>query len=174
MNRTELNDRFKQILEDTVLPQRTPPEEIQRQLQTIENLVKPNVPERLFRFRSANLHSVMSFEHNTITLCSADLFPDRFDSVVYVNKDKIRNDVNLGFDWEFQKSIIDEVRQTGRFPEALVHLYGEANAAQLVSLYTTASDEEIIAGWEYSKEHIQQQILDNISPLATQQISGPT
>lgn len=172
MDRTELNERFKQILEATVLPQRTPPEEIQRQLQTIENLVKPNVPERLFRFRSASLHSVMSFEHNTITLCSADLFPDRFDSVVYVNKNKIRNDVNLGFNWEFQKNIIDEVRQTGHFPEALVHLYGEANAAQLVSLYTTASDEEIIAGWEYSKEHIQQQILDNISPLATQQISA--
>ena len=170
MDRNELNERFKQILEATVLPQSTSQEEIRRQLQIIEELVRPNVPERLFRFRSANLHSVMSFEHNTITLCSADLFPDRFDSIVYVNREKIRNDVNLGFDWNFQKSIIDKVRQTGHFPEALLNLYGEANAAQLVSLYMTTSDEEIITGWEYSKGHIQQQILDNISPLTTQQI----
>lgn len=172
MDRNELNRQFKQILEATVLPRNTPQEEISRRLQMIEDLVRPNVPERLFRFRSANLYSVMSFEHNTITLCSADLFPDRFDSVVYVNKEKIRHDVNFGFDWNFQKSIIDEVRQTGHFPEVLAHLYGETNAAQLVSLYTTLSDEDIEAGWKYGKEHIQQQVLDNIPSLASHQISA--
>lgn len=83
----------------------------------------------------------------TITLCSAYLFPDRFDSVIYVNKERVLRDVNIGFEWDFQKSIIDEVRQTGHFSETLARLYGEANAAQLVSLYTTTSDEEIKASW---------------------------
>lgn len=171
MDRNKLNKRFKQKLETTVLLQSLPPEEILRRFQIIENEVRPHVPEQLFRFRSADPYSVESFEHNTITLCSADLFPDRFDSVVYVDKNKIREDVNLGFDWNFLESIVDEVQQTGRLPEALVYLYGEANARYLVSLYTKASKKEIVAGLEYSRKHIQQQILDNISPLATQQIS---
>lgn len=173
MDRNKLNKRLKQKLETTVLSQSMPSEEVQQQFQIIEKLVRRHVPEQLFRFRSANLHSVMSFEHNTITFCSADLFPDRFDSVVYVDKNKIRDDVNLGFDWDFQKIVVDKVRQTGCLPEALVYLYGEANAKWLESLYTTASDEEIIAGLEYSRKYIQQQILDNISPLATQQICAP-
>ncbi len=172
MDRCELNKQFKQILETTVLPQNIPLEEKNRRIQIIENLVRPNVPKQLFRFRSANLYSVMSFEHNTITLCSADLFPDRFDSVVYVDKGKIFRDVNLGFNWEFQKGIIDEVKKTGRFPEALIPLYGEANALHLASIYTTVSDEEIIAGWEYGKELMLKQALDNISPLASRQISA--
>ena len=41
------------------------------------------------------------------------------------------------------------------------------------SLYTTVSDEEIIAVLDYSRKHIHQQVLDNISLLATQQISAP-
>lgn len=155
-----------------MLPQGTPQEEISRRLQMIEDLVRPNVPERLFRFRSANLYSVMSFEHNTITLCSADLFPDMFDSVVYVDKEEIRNNVNLGFSWDFQKSIIDEVRQTGHFPEALIPLFGETNAMRLAAIYKAASDEEIAAGWEYGRILIHNYALDNISPLASQQISA--
>lgn len=172
MDRNELNRQFKQILEATVLPQNTPQKEISRRLQMIEDLVRPNVPERLFRFRRANLYSVMSFEHNTITLCSADLFPDRFDSVVYVEKEKICNDVNLGFNWDFQKSIIDEVRQTGHFPETLIPLFGETNAVHLASIYKSASDEEIAAGWECGKELIRNYALDNISPLASQQTNA--
>lgn len=172
MDRNELNRQFKQILETTVLPQSIPLEERNRSIQIIEDLIRPNVPERLFRFRSANLHSVMSFEHNTITLCSADLFQDKFDSTVYVDKEKIRRNVDLGFDWDFQKSIIDEVRQTGHFPEALIPLFGEANAMHLASIYKAASGEEIVAGWEYGKELIRNYALDNISPLASQQISA--
>lgn len=172
MNRSELNKQFKQILEATVVPQNIPSEEKNRRIQIIEDLVRPNVPEQLFRFRSANLYSVMSFEHNTITLCSADLFPDRFDSVVYVDKEKIHHDVNLGFNWKFQKSIIDEVRKTGRFPEALIPIYGETNALLLASIYTTTTDEELIASWKHGKKLILEPALNNISPLASQQISA--
>ena len=122
-------------METTVLSQSLPPEEIKRQFQIIDNEVGLHVPEQLFRFRSANLHGVMPFEHNTIMFCSADLFPDRFDSVVYVDKNKILYDVNLGFDWGFQKIVVDKVRQTGRLPEALVYLYGEANAKMGIFIY---------------------------------------
>lgn len=170
MNRAELNRLFKNVLEETIIPDDASVEDKQRALTKIQNLILPNVPKRLFRFRSPNLYSVMSFEHNTITLCNPDLFTDKFDSVVYVDKEKIRKDILTGFTDEFQKKVISEIRVTGKMPEPFIRHFGVENSKALVEIYTHLSDKEIEQGMINNRNDNLNYLLESIPNIAAEQV----
>ena len=170
MNRAELNRLFKNVLEETIIPDDASVEDKQRALTKIQNLILPNVPKRLFRFRSPNLYSVMSFEHNTITLCNPDLFTDKFDSVVYVDKEKIRKDILTGFTDEFQKKVISEIRATGKMLEPLMQYYGVENSKTLVDIYTHVSDKEIEQAMINNRNNNLNHLLESIPNIAAEQV----
>ena len=59
------------------------------------NAVIPFIPEKLYRFRKLdnNGYSVKSFLDGSITLCKASLFPDKYDSLVFVDNKRIRDEL---------------------------------------------------------------------------------
>lgn len=61
----------------------------------IYKLLLPNIPEKLFRYRRMDKsgYSIKSFREGTISLCHAGMFPDKYDSYLYINQDKIREDL---------------------------------------------------------------------------------
>lgn len=173
MDRNELNQQFKQLLESMVIPEdRADSPECCRQLVTLNKFIKKNIPNRLFRFRCANLHSVLSFEHNTVMACSPEVFSDRFDSVVYVDKEKIYNDTKRGFSWGFLKQLIAEVRQTGFIPEPLRSFYGDVNARFLEEMYAVVSDENLRIALKEGKKRFLKPILESISPFAFELVNS--
>lgn len=169
MDRAQLNQEFKNLLDGTIIPSSLSDEEIQQALDRIRVFVSSNVPKQLFRFRSVNLYSIMSFEHNTITLCDPDFFSDKFDSVVYIDKGKIEKDVVAGFDDKFQKEIISEIRATGKMPKMLAETYGSSNSDIMVQLYSQASEEEIMVAMENNKANLKG-LLESIPNIASEQV----
>lgn len=173
MDRNELNQQFKQLLESMVIPEdRADSPECCRQLVTLNKFIKKNIPNRLFRFRCANLHNILSFEHNTVMACSPEVFSDRFDSVVYVDKEKIYNDTKRGFSWGFLKQLIAEVRQTGFIPEPLRSFYGDVNARFLEEMYAVVSDENLRIALKEGKKRFLKPILESISPFAFELVNS--
>ena len=168
MDRNELNQQFRQLLESTVIPEAEMkmPDGL-HSFWNLKEFVRAHVPEKLFRFRNTSHYSLDSFARDTITLCSADVFPDRFDSVVYVNQEKIRNDIRRGFDWTFQKNIIDELKKTGHFSREWIQICGHENATKLAEIYKSIPDEVIRMAGEEGKKRYLEMLLDNILPLAT-------
>lgn len=59
----------------------------------IYRLVLPNIPDKLFRYRAMNDYSFDEFKNGRISLCHAGMFPDKYDSYLYVNHNKIRDDL---------------------------------------------------------------------------------
>lgn len=59
----------------------------------IHSLVCSNIPEKLFRYRGINPYSLQDVETGTISLCHAGMFPDKYDSYLYVDRNKIRSDL---------------------------------------------------------------------------------
>ena len=61
----------------------------------IYRLILPNIPEKLFRYRRIDDkgYTVESFKSGTISLCHAGMFPDKYDSYLYIDQDKIREDL---------------------------------------------------------------------------------
>lgn len=74
---------FAKLMETTSIPANMSEADSINLYSSIFSFVEPNIPSRLFRFRKCNLDSLVSFEQNSISVCAANRFPDRFDSVVY-------------------------------------------------------------------------------------------
>ncbi len=90
---SEFRESFQKLMEESYIPfnaKHTTKTNVWRQ---IYSLVLPNIPEKLFRYRSMNDHSINEFRDGTISLCHAGMFPDKYDSYLYVNHNKIKDDL---------------------------------------------------------------------------------
>lgn len=169
----ELNQQFKQLLESTVIQEgKANSPESDQQLLALRNFIKGKMPNQLFRFRSANLYNVLSFEHNTMMLCSPEMFSDCFDSVVYVDKEMIYNEIERSSNWDFLKQVVAEIRKTGFLPEYIRSFYGDANARRLEELYVAESDENIKTAIDEWRECFLKSMLEDISPIASELVNS--
>lgn len=92
-------EEFKKIIEMSYIPHNTNKNASYDVWKKIYDFVLPNIPEKLFRYRGIdnNRFSIKSFKEGTISLCHAGMFPDKYDSLLYVNQDKIVEDLKNGF-----------------------------------------------------------------------------
>lgn len=92
-------EEFKKIIEMSYIPHNTNKNANYDVWKKIYDFVLPNIPEKLFRYRGIdnNRFSIKSFKEGTISLCHAGMFPDKYDSLLYVNQDKIVEDLKNGF-----------------------------------------------------------------------------
>ena len=84
---------FAEYLAQTVILSNAPKEEGDKLWIELNKLVLPNIPQKLFRFRGCSKYSFADFKNGKITTCVADRFPDEYDSMVYVNKEYIKNTI---------------------------------------------------------------------------------
>ena len=92
-------EEFKKIIEKSYIPHNANKNICNDVWKRIYDFVLPNIPEKLFRYRGIdnNRFSIKSFKEGTISLCHAGMFPDKYDSLLYVNQDKIVEDLKNGF-----------------------------------------------------------------------------
>ena len=87
---TDFREQFKRLLENTYISGKGSEQEIYNKMTSFLNTVIDNTPERLFRFRNldAGEYTLKSFEEGTISLCKANRFSDKYDSVIFVDVEK--------------------------------------------------------------------------------------
>ena len=61
MSNIDFKNEFADILTNSYLPTNATSEEYAAIWSKINNIIFPNIPQKLFRFRTCNLDSVMSF-----------------------------------------------------------------------------------------------------------------
>ena len=91
---------FEKLLAETSISSESSNEEYCAVWKRINELLHPNIPQQLFRFRTCNLENFMTLQKDEISTCVAHAFKDKYDSLVYVDKagleDKIRELLRLG------------------------------------------------------------------------------
>lgn len=90
--------RFADYLSRTCIPSNAPKKESDSLWREMDGLVQPNIPQKLYRFRSCSLDNLISLEQETIPVCIASKFHDKYDSLVYVNKEHIYQLIDGVFD----------------------------------------------------------------------------
>ena len=70
-------------MEKASIPSNLSNEEVIKYYSNLFSFVEPYIPNKLFRFRKCDINSIISFEQNTIPVCAAYKFPDKYDSTVY-------------------------------------------------------------------------------------------
>lgn len=86
----DIRDYYKTLLETTFISGKENEETIYNQMVDFLNKVVTHMPEKLFRYRRIDEdgHSVGSFDKETISLCKAKCFSDKYDSLIFVDVEK--------------------------------------------------------------------------------------
>ena len=81
---------FKSLLESTFISAKWDKMRIYAEMVSFLNKVISLMPEQLYRYRKLDEkgYSLNSFEKGTITLCKANCFSDKYDSIIFVNAEK--------------------------------------------------------------------------------------
>lgn len=91
MSNIDFKNEFADILTNSYLPTNATSEEYAAIWSKINNIIFPNIPQKLFRFRTCNADNIISFQRQTISTCVAKAFKDRYDSLVYIDRTNIDN-----------------------------------------------------------------------------------
>lgn len=80
-------EQFAKVLSETYISSKLSQEEEFKEWDKIYKLLIPNIPQKLYRFRTCSVDNLISFQKNTILTCTPSAFKDKYDSLVYVNPD---------------------------------------------------------------------------------------
>ena len=91
----DFRKQFQEIIEQSYIPFNIDKAATSDVWSNIYKLILPNIPEKLFRYRKIDDkgYTIESLKSGTISLCHAGMFPDKYDSYLYLDQDKIREDL---------------------------------------------------------------------------------
>lgn len=91
----DFRKQFQEIIEQSYIPFNIDKTATSDVWSNIYKLVLPNIPEKLFRYRRIDDkgYTIESFKSKTISLCHAGMFPDKYNSYLYIDQDKIHKDL---------------------------------------------------------------------------------
>lgn len=89
----DIRDEFQRLLESTYIPTLGDKAEIGKKIDDFFNTAFQFIPDKLYRYRKCDDYSIDSFKKGTIYLCNAKRFSDKYDSRVYVDRERIRREM---------------------------------------------------------------------------------
>lgn len=87
---------FRQHLEDCKIPSNASSAETLKLWKSLYNVLLPNIPKQLFRYRSINEYSLADLKNGTISVCHANQFPDKYDSYVFIDSNRVQKELENG------------------------------------------------------------------------------
>ena len=94
---SDYRDEFQRLLESTYIPSNGNKSKIVKEFNAFLDNTFQHTPEKLYRYRKCDQYSIDSFRNGTIFVCNASRFSDKYDSRVYIDREKIVNDLKDGF-----------------------------------------------------------------------------
>lgn len=96
--RKQFKKEFAKLMESVSIPSNLSNEEIIKSYSNLFSFVEPFIPNKLFRFRKCDINSIISFEQNSIPVCAAYKFPDKYDSTVFYDHKNMLQRVRKAYD----------------------------------------------------------------------------
>ena len=93
----DFRKQFQEIIEQSYIPFNIDKAATSDVWSNIYKLILPNIPEKLFRYRKIDDkgYTIESLKSGTISLCHAGMFPDKYDSYLYIDQDILLNIILL-------------------------------------------------------------------------------
>ena len=164
----DFKTRFADYLSRTCIPSNATKEEKDKIWLEMNSFVQPNIPQKLYRFRSCNLDNFISLEQETIPVCTANKFRDKYDSLVYVD----RGEIYKLFDDIFDSGIIGLLYgKNGEASEILSIVeeqYGKDAAESLKRINSELPEED---REKVKSKEFMHAILEGIDPIIQEHIT---
>lgn len=167
MKHKNFREQFAELLASTQLSSMSTQEDWNETWKNINQLLRPNIPPRLFRFRRCTAKNIISFERGEIMVCVANTFSDKYDSNIYVNKSQIESVINMFFDSGIIKSLY-EVKEDESIYPLLEPMFGKEKTEKIKNLnqLTSLEQRQQILDRSYWKK-----VIEEMKGLADSQIN---
>ena len=136
--RMQFKKEFAKLMESASISSNLSNEEIIKGYSNLFSFVEPYIPNKLFRFRKCNLDNVVSFGQNTIPVCAAYKFPDKYESTVFYDHKTILQRARNAYD-QLMPNILSILKSN---PSALPSNPVTLKIMELIN--SSRSDEEIL------------------------------
>lgn len=156
MKSRNFKQHFEQLLNSTLLSSNSTQEEYNRVWNDINNVIRPNIPPLLYRFRRCSDRSIISFERGQISTCVAETFNDKYDSNIFVDKTLIESSIKKTFDLGVIKELYDS-KEDGSLYSMIEPIFGKDLTEEFKKLNLNTSDEQKlqILNYDYWKQLIE-------------------
>ena len=105
----DFREHFRELIEKVYIPSNADRATVSEKWNEIYHVLLPNIPEKLFRYRGVTEYSINDFRKGKISLCHARIFPDKYDSYVYINQDIIQQGLLNSFKEAFRFYLLNVV-----------------------------------------------------------------
>lgn len=130
---TDFKALFAELLSNTDISSDASLEEISEKWNALNDLLFKNIPQKLFRFRSCSVDSFISLQSGTISLCTANSFKDKYDSLVYVNNDEIIKRITALINSNVMEEIWNGI-ENGTVISVFESIYGKEKIRQMLDI----------------------------------------
>lgn len=100
--------KYKEMIHNIVIPSGLPKEEQLKRYQPLIDFLQNETPPLLYRFRRCDENSISAFDQDQIWFAPSSEMNDSFDSLLFVDRDKIHNSL---------KSFLDSFQDGLQLPE---------------------------------------------------------
>jgi hypothetical protein len=106
----QIREEFRRLLESTYVSSMDNGEAIFSKMMAFYTSIISMIPEKLYRYRRVDNdgYAIKSFEEKTITLCRPSCFPDKYDSLIYIDNHAVKENLVRYFK-EAMSCIIKEI-----------------------------------------------------------------
>ena len=106
----QIREQFRRLLESTYVSSMDNSEAIFSKMMAFYTSVISMIPDKLYRYRRIDNkgYAIKSFEEKTITLCKPSCFPDKYDSLIFIDNHAVKEDLVKHFK-EAMSYIIKEI-----------------------------------------------------------------
>lgn len=142
-------EEFWQALSAIEISRDLPTSEATALLNEIEERLRPHLPESVFKYRACSSRNFDALARNVIYAVPASYMNDPFDGLVYVDIEKIINDIKYGQSREF----LEYVKEYGKLPDAMTDFLTKESYDELLKALTCLTEAEIEEKEKINKEN---------------------
>ena len=164
----DFKTHFADHLSRTCIPSNATKEEKDKIRLEMNSFVQPNIPQKLYRFRSCNLDNFISLEQETIPVCTANKFRDKYDSLVYVDRGQIYKLFDDIFDSGIIGLLYGKNGEASEILSIVEEQYGKDAAESLKRINSELPEED---REKVKSKEFMHAILEGIEPIIQEHIT---
>lgn len=159
---------FAKRLYNVVLPSGSSPEDMQKKMFPVSEVIFQMMPSSLYRYRSCNEMQIEAFRNDTIYAVTADKFNDPYDTLVRYDQEEIKRAVNTIMSCETLEGMKAWFAQGNDLPDEVNRMLPEDMTDFFKKALLTIDDISVLK--DHIEENRQQMIcrIETYFPILTE------
>ena len=167
---------FKDLLEQTIIPEGSTQEELEKKLMPLVSLILKHIPARLFKYRECSEKDFEAFNENKLYASISDKFNDPFDCLFHYDKKSILHSLLFSSTKQYNVELRDRLRMGEEFPLVYQSLFSKDYLNAFKDFLINVSDEELEkhekfmidskSAWEERIERVAEEAISGVKNLS--------